>query len=75
MREAALAAGARAAVVTDHFQRGGAGAEDLARAVWEAAQSDGHEFRFLSRDDATPRGAHRAHRDPRLRRRRRRLHR
>jgi len=53
VREAALAAGARAAVVTDNFQNGGAGAEDLARAVWDAAQSDGHEFRFLSRDDAT----------------------
>src|SRR5688572_12742692 len=53
VREAALAAGARAAVVTDHFQHGGAGAEDLARAVWDAAQSDGEGFRFLSRDDAT----------------------
>jgi formate--tetrahydrofolate ligase len=55
VREAALAAGARAAVMTDHFQRGGAGAEDLARAVWEAASEGGHddEFRFLSRDDAT----------------------
>jgi formate--tetrahydrofolate ligase len=53
VREAALAAGARAAVVTDHFQRGGAGAEELARAVWDAAQSDGEQFRFLSRDDAT----------------------
>ncbi len=53
VREAALAAGARAAVVTDHFQRGGAGAEELARAVWDAALSDGEEFRFLSRDEAT----------------------
>lgn len=53
VREAALAAGARASVVTDHFQHGGAGAEELARAVWDAAQSDGEEFRFLSRDDAT----------------------
>jgi formyltetrahydrofolate synthetase len=53
VREAALAAGARAAVVTDHFERGGAGAEELARAVWDAALSDGEEFRFLSRDDAT----------------------
>ena len=52
VREAALAAGARAAVPSDHFQHGGAGAEDLARAVWEAA-GDHHEFRFLSRDDAT----------------------
>ena len=52
VQEAALAAGASAAVVTDHFQRGGAGAEELARAVWDAAQSNGHDFRFLSRDDA-----------------------
>jgi formyltetrahydrofolate synthetase len=55
VREAAMAAGARAAVTSDHFQHGGAGAEDLARAVWEAASEAGHEdeFRFLSRDDAT----------------------
>jgi formyltetrahydrofolate synthetase len=53
VREAALAAGARAAVVSDHFTRGGRGAEDLARAVWEAASGDGSGFRFLSRDDAT----------------------
>jgi formate--tetrahydrofolate ligase len=53
VREAALAAGARAAVVSDHFTRGGRGAEDLARAVWEAASGDGSSFRFLSRDDAT----------------------
>ncbi|MEP7360642.1 MAG: formate--tetrahydrofolate ligase [Chloroflexota bacterium] len=54
VQEAALAAGARAAVMTDHFAHGGAGAEDLARAVWDAAQtSDPNEFHFLSRDDAT----------------------
>jgi formate--tetrahydrofolate ligase len=55
VREAAMAAGARATVTSDHFQHGGAGAEDLARAVWEAASEAGHEdeFRFLSRDDAT----------------------
>ena len=54
VREAALAAGARAAVMSDHFQHGGAGAEDLAQAVWEAAtESHDDEFRFLSRDDAT----------------------
>ncbi len=51
--EAALAAGARAAVVTDHFVHGGGGAEELARAVWDAAQSDGHDFHFLSRDAAS----------------------
>jgi formate--tetrahydrofolate ligase len=53
VREAALAAGARAAVTTDHFQHGGAGAEELARAVWDAAADDSDTFRFLSRDDAT----------------------
>jgi formate--tetrahydrofolate ligase len=53
VHEAALAAGAHAAVTSDHFQHGGAGAEELARAVWDAAQSDGAEFRFLSRDDAS----------------------
>ena len=53
VQEAALAAGARAAVVSDHFARGGAGAEDLARAVWAAAEEGAPEFRFLSRDDAS----------------------
>ncbi len=54
VQEAALAAGARAAVMTNHFEHGGAGAEDLAKAVWEAAStSDPSEFHFLSRDDAT----------------------
>ncbi|MEA2677508.1 MAG: formate--tetrahydrofolate ligase [Chloroflexota bacterium] len=54
VREAALAAGARAAVQTDHFQHGGAGAEELARAVWEAASDPDatDSFRFLSRDEA-----------------------
>jgi len=54
----AKAAGAHDVVVTDHFARGGEGAEDLARAVWAAATEapsteEGHGFRFLSRDDAT----------------------
>jgi formate--tetrahydrofolate ligase len=53
VQEAALGAGARAAVVTDHFARGGEGAEDLARAVWEAASDGAPDFRFLSRDDAS----------------------
>ncbi|HUP83737.1 MAG TPA: formate--tetrahydrofolate ligase [Candidatus Limnocylindria bacterium] len=54
VQEAALAAGARAAVPTDHFQHGGAGAEDLARAVWEVAtETHTDEFRFLSGDDAS----------------------
>ncbi len=37
IREVALAAGARDAVVASHFIDGGAGAEDLAAAVWDAA--------------------------------------
>ncbi len=49
----ALEAGASAAVVSDHFVRGGAGAEDLARAVWAVAQEGAPDFRFLSREDAT----------------------
>ena len=40
-------------MVSDHFARGGAGAEDLARAVWAVAQEGAPEFRFLSREDAT----------------------
>jgi formyltetrahydrofolate synthetase len=53
IQEAALGAGARAAVVTDHFSRGGAGAEELATAVWAAASEGAPDFRFLSRDDAS----------------------
>ena len=37
IREVALAAGARDAVVSRHFAEGGAGAADLAAAVWRAA--------------------------------------
>jgi formate--tetrahydrofolate ligase len=53
VKEVALRAGARAAVVSDHFARGGAGAEELARAVWDAANSSSDEFSFLTSDDAT----------------------
>jgi len=52
VREVALAAGARAAVVADHWARGGAGAEDLARAVWAAAEEGAPDFRLLYPDDA-----------------------
>jgi formyltetrahydrofolate synthetase len=52
IREAALAAGARAAVVTRHFGEGGAGAADLAEAVWAAAQEGAPDFRFLYPDEA-----------------------
>jgi formate--tetrahydrofolate ligase len=53
VREAAIAAGARAAVVSDHFQRGGAGAEELAHAVWEAASVGAPGFSFLTADGSS----------------------
>ncbi len=53
VREVALAAGAHDVVVSDHFARGGAGAEDLARAVWSAASEGAPDFRFLTDDGAT----------------------
>jgi formate--tetrahydrofolate ligase len=53
VRGAALAAGASAAVVADHFARGGAGAEELARAVWREANDGAPGFRFLSREGAS----------------------
>jgi formate--tetrahydrofolate ligase len=52
IREVALAAGAREVVVSRHFADGGAGAEDLARAVWSAAQVGAPDFQFLYPDDA-----------------------
>jgi formate--tetrahydrofolate ligase len=53
IREAALAAGAADAVVTRHFSDGGAGAEDLARAVWSAAETGAPDFAMLYPDDLT----------------------
>jgi formate--tetrahydrofolate ligase len=52
IREVALAAGALDVVVSRHFADGGAGAEDLARAVWSAAQVGAPDFQFLYPDDA-----------------------
>lgn len=52
VREAALAAGARDAVVAEHFVRGGEGAEELARAVWAAAADGGPDFHFLADAEA-----------------------
>jgi formate--tetrahydrofolate ligase len=52
VREEALAAGARDAVVSRHFADGGAGAEELARAVWAAAQDGAPAFRFLTSEEA-----------------------
>jgi formate--tetrahydrofolate ligase len=52
IREVALAAGARDAVVATHFVDGGNGAANLARAVWDAASSGEASFRLLYPDDA-----------------------
>jgi formate--tetrahydrofolate ligase len=51
IRDVALAAGARAAVVANHWARGGDGAADLAEAVWAAANSGEADFRLLYPDD------------------------
>ncbi len=53
IREVALAAGARDAVVARHFTDGGAGAEELATAVWEAAATGAPDFALLYPDDAS----------------------
>jgi formate--tetrahydrofolate ligase len=52
IREVALAAGAREAVVATHFVDGGAGATDLAEAVWAASEDPSRSFRLLYPDDA-----------------------
>lgn len=52
VRERALAAGARDVVVARHFSEGGAGAEDLARAAWAAAQEGAPDFRLLLPEEA-----------------------
>ena len=73
IREVALAAGARDAVVATHFVDGGAGAAALAEAVWAATQDGiGRLQAALPRRDAAGR-EDRDDRDPRLRRRRRRI--
>ena len=53
VREVALAAGARDAVLANHWAEGGAGAEDLARAVWAAAEVGAPAFQLLYPDDAS----------------------
>ena len=53
VRGVALAAGARAAVVADHWAKGGEGAEDLAKAVWDAAEEGAPNFQLLYPDDAS----------------------
>ena len=52
IREVALAAGARDAVVATHFVDGGAGAAALAEAVWAATEDPASSFRLLYPDDA-----------------------
>ena len=52
IREVALAAGARDAVVATHFTDGGAGATDLGEAVWAATEDPSRSFRLLYPDDA-----------------------
>ena len=49
---AAIAAGARSAVLAHHFTDGGSGATDLAEAVWAAADEGAPDFRLLYPDDA-----------------------
>ncbi len=51
IREVALAAGARDAVVTTNFAEGGKGAEALAAAVWDAAELGGGAFQLLYPDE------------------------
>lgn len=46
VRQEALAAGADAAVVSDHWAKGGVGAVDLAKALIEVCQGDS-QFKFL----------------------------
>jgi formate--tetrahydrofolate ligase len=53
VRAVALAAGARDAVLANHWAEGGAGAEDLARAVWAAAEVGAPDFQLLYPDDAS----------------------
>ena len=52
IREVSLEAGAHAAVVATHFVDGGAGAADLAEAVWAAASEGAPDFQLLYPDDA-----------------------
>jgi formate--tetrahydrofolate ligase len=52
IREVALAAGARDAVVATHFTEGGRGATALAEAVWAAADEGAPDFQLLYPDNA-----------------------
>ena len=52
IREVAVAAGARDAVVATHFTDGGAGATALAEAVWAATEDPSRSFQLLYPDEA-----------------------
>ena len=52
IREVAMAAGARDAVLATHFVDGGAGAAALAEAVWAATEDPARDFRLLYPDEA-----------------------
>jgi len=56
IKDVSLAAGAEAAVEARHFTDGGAGAEDLARAVWAAAEKGSPDFALLYPDDMPLKG-------------------
>ncbi len=51
IREVALAAGARSAVVATHFTEGGAGATALAEAVWDATEAPSRSFKLRYPDE------------------------
>jgi formate--tetrahydrofolate ligase len=51
IREVALVAGARAAVVTTNFAEGGRGAAALAEAVWAATEDGSSRFKLLYPDE------------------------
>ncbi len=53
VKAVSLAAGARAAVVANHWAKGGEGAADLAAEVWAAAEEGAPEFKLLYPDDAS----------------------
>jgi formate--tetrahydrofolate ligase len=53
VRRVSLAAGARAAVVANHWAMGGEGAEGLASEVWAAAEEGAPHFRLLYPDEAS----------------------
>jgi formate--tetrahydrofolate ligase len=51
IKAVSLAAGARDAVVADHWAKGGEGAAELASAVWAAAEEGAPDFKLLYTDE------------------------